>query len=148
MSIAKVLHGVTYNIPETKEKSWGPTVTPLFSQIIDDLNGLSVPIGGIPQFLFQSTSTSLAAGSTLTQTHPWHRISGTPGAVTLSASMAIADGAAPGILLVLTGGINPVTILDAANTFMNGNCTLSSGDALALLWDATNSYWWELWRNS
>lgn len=147
MSISTAYHGVTYPIPETKDKAWGPTVTALIIGFCSDLDSLSVPVGAGRSLVIPSTTTAVTSGDTVTQTTAWHRLSGGGSSVTLSATSAVADGALDGVLLLLSGSANTVTVLHGANTTLNGDATLGVGDILALVWNATDSSWWEVWRN-
>lgn len=94
------------------------------------------------------TAATYSASGTITPTHPQHVISGNGSAVTLSATTAISDGSKTGEILVLKGNsdTNTVTILDGANTKLNGSITLALNDKIELEWDGTD--WVERWRSS
>lgn len=147
MALLRNYHGVQYQIPESKEKSWGPTVTALLASFCVDLDSLSTLSGAVPLLAMPTASTTLAAGGALTQTHPWHMVSGTPGAVTLSATTSITAGGRDGTLLVISGGANAVTILDGSGVLLNGNATVSAGRTIVLGWSSTLAVWAELARN-
>lgn len=151
MSIPQTLFGVVFTIPEDDEVDWGLQVTTLLVDICKGLNqvlGLSINGQGVP--ILVSTTTTLAAASTLTVTSPTHKVTGTPGAVTLSAVTAIANGDVVDQMVLIQGNhaVNSVTILDGANTRLNGNITLFLGQSILLRWDVTDSNWWEISRNN
>jgi hypothetical protein len=148
MSVNTPYHGITYPVPETKEKGWGPTVTALIIGFCKDLDALSVPIGTGRTIVFPFTATSVSAGGTVTQATAWHRLNGGGSPVTLSATTAIANGIIEGAFLLLSGSANTVTILHGANTTLNGDATLGLNDFLALVWNDADSSWWEVWRNN
>lgn len=149
MSIPTTLQGITYQIPETSERNWGATVTALLVALAANLDAIIAGGGGTPILQLLSADNTLSAGGTLTTTRNWHRIQGNGAAVTLSTGTAIANGAANGQLLLLTGthATNTVTLNDAANTRLNGNITLGLYDALLLIWDSAIGDWIELARN-
>ncbi len=150
MSQSRTLYGTTYQIPEKGEKSWGPTVTSFLLALGAGMDGLSLKPGSIPLLKLPLQDLSLAGGATLSWVYPWHRVQGTSGAVTLSASTPIAVGSTAGQLLVLTGkhATNTVRINDGGNATLNGDIILALGDALVLLWDDQLAKWQEVFRNS
>lgn len=84
------------------------------------------------------------------------RISGSGGAVTVSATPSIAVGA-DGQILILQGDddTNTVTLNDEATTpgsklqlNAGSNCTLGKGDILMLTYDAGDAYWYEICRSN
>jgi hypothetical protein len=150
MAISVPLYGTTRFVPETDETDWGSEVT---TQLVDVETAVDTFVHRTAGNLFlhlNPGSLSLAAAATITPTKPVHRVSGTPGAVTLSASNAIADGSQDGQLLTLIGSsdVNTVTILDAANTNLNGPITLLNCHALELYWSSPDSVWHELNRSN
>jgi hypothetical protein len=151
MSIAKNYLGVGRNVPETDETDWGAEVT---TELVDLLDGCDEAFcrTAALDFLLRSqpSSSTLAASATLTQTSPTHLVQGTPGAVTLNTTTAIADGEFDGQLLTLIGNhaTNTVTIEHDANTNLNGHITLDQYEVLELRWDNTNSYWVEKSRSN
>lgn len=146
MAITKTLYGISRQIPETDETGWGLETTNLLVALTNGAEGISLLIGLIAALKLSPTSTALAGGATLTVTHPQHAIAGSGAPVTLSASTAIADGAANGQVLLLRGtsNTNTVTIPHGANTQLNGTCTLGNYDTLLLCWDGAD--WFELSR--
>jgi hypothetical protein len=150
MSVLKTLFGTNYTIPESREKKWGPATTSVLTGLIDGVDGLATMVGGVPFLSLPSTTQTLSDNGTLTPTTPWHRISGTPGAVELSTITAIGDGSKDGQLLVLTGtsATNTVVVPDGANTILNGEAVLGLHEALVLIWcTATGGDWIELFRS-
>jgi len=145
--IPTTLFGVTYQLPENKEKRWGSTVRSFLIALATALNSMATSVG-IP--VLTSATTALAAGTTLTRTAARHRVSGSGGAVTLSVVTAIAAGTTQGEMLRLMGtsDTNTVTILDAAGTRLNGAWIGGLGDWLSLTWDSTLALWVEEGRNS
>lgn len=150
MAIEQDLYGTSYQVPQNKEKKWGSVVTAILLKMMQTLDSMSFLVGTSAFLVMPSISQALAAGATLSQSSCRHRISGSGGAVTLSAVTAIADGVADGILLQLCGtnDTNTVTVLDGANTRLNGNWTGGLGDTILLEWDAADSNWWEVLRNN
>lgn len=150
MALATQLFGVTYQIPETKERPWGATVTALLRTLTIALNALAASPSGQPLLAFASASTVLTAGGTLSPTNIWHRISGSGAPVVLNTITAISDGLTDGQLLLLTGSdaSNIVTIQNSANTQMNGHAALGLNEALLLIWNAAISDWSEIVRTS
>ncbi len=151
MPLPKVLFGTSRDVPLDDERGWGATVTGVLADLIDfadSLGLLSASDVALPRF--EAATTALAAGATLTPTHPVHRISSTGGAVVLSAATAIADGSVDGQLLVLfgTSDANTVEVPAAANTQLNGPCILTNGDCLELYWDLALSAWRERSRSN
>jgi len=150
MSTTKDLYGVSRVIPTTAEKSWGSVVTTLLSDICTGLDGTTALLATVGIFKMISTSTAIAAGGTLTQTHPVHIVTGNGGAVTLSGVTAIT-APANNALLVLIGGdnTNTVTIPDSGSVAgLNGEIKLYAGDILVLVYNTTQGYWCELARNN
>jgi|SRR5882672_6753165 len=152
MSILTTYSGNAYPVPETDETDWGETVTNLLVSELLGGNTTECVLTTANQGAHRAvaTSTTLAAASTMTQTYARHKVSGTPGAVTLSGTTAIADGTFDGQILIIQGASasNTVTIQDGANTRMNGNMLLALGSVLTLVWDLADSNWVELWRST
>lgn len=148
MSITVSLGATNYIIPETDETDWGEQVTNFLVRTATMLDGVSALKSTIPVPLMKSTTSALAAGATLTPTHPTHRVSGSGSAVTLSASTSIANGTYNGELLRLEGdhATNTVTIQDASNVQLRGDITLGLNDTLDLVWDSTLGDWKETAR--
>jgi hypothetical protein len=144
--------GTTYAVPETDEVDWGETVTALLIQHLLGGNTTECVLTAANQGAHRasSTSTTLAAGATLTQTYALHKVAGSGAAVTLSATNSIADGTFDDQVLIVQGSsaTNTVTILDGSNTRMNGNITLAQGDTIAFRWDLADSNWWEMYRST
>ena len=151
MSIDHDLSGTTYSIPERKQRGWGSTVTALLGALTDTLDGLSFTgTAGNPLLVVGVVAAAdYAAGATLTPTKPVHLVGGDGAARTLNATTAIADGEIDGQLLILLGtsSTNTLTVPAAANTLLNGPCTLTAFGSLLLMWDDTNSVWREVARN-
>jgi len=145
MAITQSLFGVDYHIPETRNRSWGPTVTAALLNLMkaEDASAVS-PDNSL---VLPNTTSTMTASSTLTKTRTWHQLAATGGPVTLSTVTAIADGSTVGEVLVLSGtnSVDTVTIPDGANTELNGLWTAGERDVLVLVWNGTD--WFELWRN-
>ena len=152
MSTTVELWGVNHEVPATGETGWGSAVSTFLINKLDGMDGLSFKLTGnaIVFALETVTDSTLAASATLTPTAPAHRVQGSGGAVTLDATTAIADGASPNQLLKLEGAhaTNTVTILDGANTDLNGLVTLALGEAIEIMWDPTRSVWQEQGRST
>lgn len=147
MTIAVELFGTDRNVPETGERGWGDDVTDLLVTLAEAVDA-TVSNSTTPSPRLASASASLAALGTLTPTAATMLVSGTPGAVTLSATTAIADGPTDGQLLLILGGANAVTIPDGANTSLNGPATLTQDAALLLRWSDSLSRWIEISRSN
>lgn len=149
--VDNALYGETRAMPLDDERGWGAQVRGVLIDSMDGLDSISrLQDSGVAFLKLESTDSTLAASATLTPTHPIHRVAGSGGAVTLSATTAIADGTIADQVLVLQGtsDTNTVTVPDGANTALNGLAILSDGTSLLLIWDATNSKWRELSRNN
>ena len=150
MAVLKSLFGTNYSIPESREKKWGPAATAVLSDLIDGLDGVATLVGGVPFLSLPSTTSTLSDDGTLTPITPWHRISGTSGAISLNTITAIGDGSKDGQILVLSGtsATNTVVVPDGANTLLNGEAVLGLHEALVLIWcTATGGDWIELFRS-
>jgi len=148
MSISKSLFDQTRLVPETDETGWGSEVTEQLVDLLDCANSIHHVDGSDNIHVrYPPTTSSLAAGATLTPTAPCHRVAGTPGAVTLAG---IASGSKDGQLLVLLGShaVNTVSLTYSATLLLNGDITLASGDVLRLIWDNSNTRWVELNRSN
>lgn len=147
------LQGVTYMIPERKEKGWGSEMTTYMREVGEELETLIVATGGglIPNVGTTTTTATISNSDTITQTHGRHRIEGDSSPATLDSGTAINDGATDGNILYLQGthDTNTVTVPDGANTKLpGGNCTLRDGDILQLAWDSTLGLWVEVSRSN
>lgn len=93
--------------------------------------------------------TSITAAGGLTPTSPCHHIVGSGGAVIVTASPAIAAGAA-GQLLILEGtdDTNTVTWNTGNGLHLHSPFTMTDKDTLTLMYDADNSLWCEVSRNA
>lgn len=151
MSVQKDLYGTTRTIPVTNDTVWGDETTAVLEDLVDGVEDTTAQLVST-QCVARSTSTTttIAAAGTLTPTYRVHKVSGSGAAVTLSATTAIADGEKDGQLLTLMGNhaTYTVTILDGANTQLNGNVTLEQYETIELRWDTTLSAWQELTRSN
>jgi len=151
MSYPKTLYGNTVSVPEAGNKNVGVAATAILDDTIDGVDGISMMTsGGNVTLKATSTTGTLGAGATLTKTHAVHKISGTSGAVTLSATTAITNGTVDGEFLRLQGtsATNTVTIQDAANVVLrDGNVTLGLHDVVEFRWDAAVADWIESFRS-
>lgn len=101
----------------------------------------------------RSVTTVLGAGGTINPTLPtssysYFRISAA-GAITLSATNAIANGSVIGQILVIeNAGTFTITINDNARTQLNGNVAyaIGTGDTLMVIWNGTD--WMEISRSN
>lgn len=145
MSITRTLFGQTRSVPETPEEDWGPEVTEILSDLLEAADGITFRDAddNVGERL-QSADTVVTAGATLTPTAPRHRLTAAS-ALSLSASDAIADGTEDGQTLILEGtsDTNTVTVLDGANTDLNGLVILGDGECITLRWNETDSVWRE-----
>ena len=147
MPVPKPLYGVTRQIPVEPEKGWGG-LTGTITDLVDQAEAGTFRQGGAILPYAPVADLSVAAGATVSPTAREIRVSGTPGAVQLSASAAIADGFKAGQQLRLKGGANAVTILHGANVRLNGNIVLEEGETLDLEWDAALGDWVEIGRSN
>lgn len=149
MGTSKTLYGTVDTVPATEDEGWGDDVTRFLIDLIDGVEGTSIKKSGvvIPKVVNKAAAVYAAAG-TVTPTHPEHVISGDGVAVTLSAVTAIGNGTAVGERLVLRGNsdTNTVTILDGANTVLNGLVTLALNDYIELEWNGSD--WTEVSRSA
>ena len=149
MAINRTLAGTTYQIPERFEKRWGAQLTAFLGAVGDILAGVVGGSGGVPVPIMSVASSTLLAGATLTPTKELHRVQGSPGAVTLSTTTAIAAGV-DGQKLTLTGAhaTNEVTITQQGiMAGINGDITLSLGRSINLVYNTTRSLWEERSRS-
>lgn len=95
---------------------------------------------------------TLAAGSAIVANATRLRVAGSGGAVTITATPTIADGANDGQIIYLfgTSDANSVTVQDNG-TLVGSNLELGAatrllgnGDILVLMFDSTNSLWYEV----
>lgn len=150
MSIAKTLLGTSVVVPERKETGWGDNVTSILTKLIDATEATAVSVGGVIIEKSTVTTTTLAAGATLTPAARVHRIQSNGGGdVALSATTPIAPGTVDGQELVLMGAhaANTVTILDGGTVDLNGNVTLAKGESIYLIWNSGLGMWEELSRS-
>jgi hypothetical protein len=151
MSTTQSLWGTNHEVPVTDEINWGGEVSSQLLSLLEGLDETSFKLAsGAVAHMSPSADSTLAASATLTQTAPTHLVQGSGGAVTLDGTSAIADGEKDGVKLILEGAhaTNTVTILDAANTSMNGLVTLALGETITFRWSAARSVWQEQGRTS
>ena len=148
MSVSKTIAGLTYVIPSRGEKRWGAQMTALLSTLSDIAAFLTGGTSGTPVFALSATSSSLAAGATLTPATPLHRVQGNGAARTLDATTPIAAGV-DGQVLILEGvhASNTITIRDSGTVDLNGDITLGLGSTLQLTYNSSRAKWVELHRN-
>lgn len=145
MAISKTWNGTPYQIPETSEEGWGPEMTNYLADLAD--NAVS-KIGSVSLVAIETTDITPTAGSTVTVSRGHHTLS-PASAVTLSASTALGDGTTDGEVVILQGtsDTNTVTILNGANTSLNGHAMLGEDQILQLRWDASAGNWVEIGRS-
>ncbi|MHC4715240.1 MAG: hypothetical protein ACYTAN_18550 [Planctomycetota bacterium] len=150
MSLSQDLFGSTRTIPQTPETDWGAQVTQVLSDIMYALDTSMNLTSNKGLWTPEGATSALAADATLTASRVVHLVSGSGGAVTLNATTAIADGGKDNQIAILIGtsDSNTVTILDGANTKLNGRVTLGEGEVMIVLWRDAASYWVELFRNN
>ena len=143
MSIPKTIFGTTYQIPENNEEPWG-FHTSFESAVADAIAGW-IKIGSAVVPLYSGASSTLAAAATLTPAAMIHRVQGSGGPVTLSATTPIAAGTVDLQPLFLEGNhaTNFVTILDGGTVDLNGDITLELGMVMNLFWNASRAVWVE-----
>ena len=150
MGISQDLFGTTRTVPETGDRNWGSQVTGILLDLMRaaDTGFFLLNQNGVLRLNFQTET--LAASATITPARFAHLIDGSGGPVTLDGTTAIADGSVDGQVLILLGNdaANTVEVPNSANTRLNGGVTLALGDAIGLFWNATDSNWWELFRNN
>ena len=140
------LHGLVYSLPTSGERGWGSVVTSFLAKLGGLLETLAYTIGGVAIERVSTAATSLAAGATLSQSASLHRVNGSTGAVTLSASTPISTtGALDGVVLELEGtsDTNTVTVPDSGTVDLNGDFTLYAGSSLRLVYNSTRALWVE-----
>lgn len=146
MSITKTLFGTSRQIPENEEEGWGTNTTNLLADQTDGVNAGFMKSGANVLQRESIASSTLAAAATLTQTAMTHRIQGSGGAVTLSATTPIAAGVQDGQKLTLEGAhaTNTVTIPGGSDTTaLNGDIVLGLYHRIKLIWNATAGKWLE-----
>lgn len=148
MSISATLFSSAVVIPQRREQHWGNSVTNILQNLVTMADGMALLISGVPVAKAQVVTATVAASATITPGYELYRLSGVGGAVTISSTEAVADGTASGQRLILQGvsNTNTVTILDDANTDLNGMSILRTGSSLVLIWDATRGLWCEIAR--
>jgi len=87
----------------------------------------------------EAAGVIVTEGSTITALGTYQPIS-SAGAVTTSATTAIADGVKNGQMLILVNenASDTIIIKDSANTHLTGDVTLGNDDTLVLLWDGAD----------
>ena len=87
----------------------------------------------------EQTAVALGDGETITPTGTYQPLTSS-GAVTTSATTAIADGTVNGQLLILVNenASDTIIVKDSANTHLTGDVTLGNDDTLMLLWDGAD----------
>ncbi len=149
MSVSKTLNETARTIPESGETGWGAETTGLLGDSTDNLNAVTTQVAGNPVPKLAPTTTILAAGGTLTQTHPLHRLQSTSGEAVLDGTTAIADGTVDGQVVSIEGtsNTNYVVIPDGANTDINGAFYGVLGAVLRLVWNSSRGLWVEHFRS-
>ena len=91
----------------------------------------------------EQTAVVVTEGSIITPTGTYQPIT-SAGAVTTSATIAIADGVKNGQLLVIVNenASDTIIVKNGANTHLSGDITLGNDDTLGLMWDGAD--WLEL----
>ena len=149
MALSRSLFGTARTFPQTPEVDWGAQMTAWVDDVNYAIDSLMMLVGTQGVLALTPKTEALAAGATLSPANPWHRVSGSGGAVTLDGTTAISDGAKDGQLIIVMGtdNTNTVTIPDGANTELAGPVTLAAGESIGLIWDATTSAWTETRRS-
>jgi len=139
MSVTKSLFGTTRIVPQVDETGWGPEVTGMLEDAMDGLDDTTLQLSNNTVVSKEnSVASSLAASATLTALAEKHVVTGSGGAVTLSATTAILDGSTDQVLRLIGGSdTNTVTILNGANTAMNGHITLALNDSIEFWFNGT-----------
>ena len=147
MSVSKTLYTTTRNIPQRDETGWGAEVTTDLEDLVDHAEDTSCKVGTEIVAKEPQTTTVPTAGYTLAATHRRHLLN-PASAVSLDATTAIAAGTITGQLLTLVGAsdTNTVTILNGANTVMNGSIILGLNEEITFRWDGAD--WVEKGRTS
>lgn len=148
MAVSQDLFGITYQIPQSDEEPWGTNVTAIIVALADYLDSIGISLSGQGIQKLPSTTTIVAGATTLSVTHPRHRVIGNGGPVTMSATNALSDGLEDGHLVTVLGisDTETVTILDGARTKQNGNVTLGLGSQITYCWDQLLQLWIEIGR--
>ena len=91
----------------------------------------------------EQTAEVVTEGSTIVATGTYQPIS-SAGAVTTSATTAIADGVVNGQILILVNenASDTIIVKNGANTHLTGDITLGNDDTLTLMWDGAD--WLEI----
>lgn len=150
MSITKTLFDTSRQVPENEEEGWGGNVTGQLGDLLDGADRILLKSGSNVLTRSQAASNTLAGGATLTQTAPVHRVQGSGGAVTLSATTPIAAGVKDGQELEIEGdhATNTVTIPGSSNTTaLNGDAVLAKYHVLRLRWHHADGKWIERGRS-
>lgn len=96
---------------------------------------------------YKKTSNTVGVGFTLEPATRFHQLTGTA-ARTSDTTTAIKDGTFIGEIMILEGtsNTNTITIVDNANTKLNGNVVLGLNETLTLMWNDTD--WVEIGRGN
>ena len=136
MSTTISFQGANYNIPANGDEQWGTQVSNFLIATGQKLNRKEVTV----------VATNNGTLTAPTTTEDYIASAATP--VTLSASTAITNGSDGQILRIRgSSSTNTVTILNGANTTMNGSCILAAGDFIVFKWDAL-TFWTEVNRSN
>lgn len=136
MATTITFQGLNYTVPANGDEGWGQQVSNLLIALGQKLNRKEVQI--VP-----ANNASITAPTTTEDL-----VLSPASAVTLSASTAITNGTDGQILRLRgTSDTNTVTILNGANTTLNGHCILGAGQILELKWD-TLTFWTEINRSN
>lgn len=128
--------GSNYNVPSNGDEAWGSQVSNLLIALGQKLNRKEVTI-------VATAGSSITAPSTTEDL-----VVSAASPVTLSNTIAITNGTDGQILRLRgTSDTNTITILNNANTTLNGSCILGLGHVIELKWDAV-TFWTEVQRNN
>ena len=150
MSVTQDLYGSSRTLPTTGEKNWGAAGTGVLQDLCKGADGISCLLTNVGILKFLATSTTLAAGATLTQTHPIHIVAGNGGPVILSTVTPITAPTNNQLLIIISSSdTNTVTIEDQGTAAgLNGQIVLGSGDLVALVYSSDFAGWMELFRSN
>jgi len=128
--------GSNYVVPANGDEGWGSQVSNLLIALGQKLNRKEVNV------------VATAGGTLTAPTTTEDLVVSSTSPVTLSATTAITNGTDGQILRLRgTDDTNTVTILNNANTTLNGACILGAGHVIELKWDSV-TFWTETQRNN
>jgi hypothetical protein len=154
MPVLVSFNGTNYNIPLTGELGWGDQVETFLVAVANAalVSGsspaaLNITTLNVTNQSFVKAPLTVAAGASITPTQT-NIVLTSLSAIALSVTTAIANGTTEGQILILSNvGNYEIFIQNGANTLMNGDIYLATGESIEFKWDAT-LFWVEQRRSN